>query len=295
LLFGCAIIWGASYVLIKLSLEDFDGTPRLAPFELGANRMFLASLFLLPFAIKNLKKIKKSHWPFLTIAGFCGNGFPAFLFAYAQNEELDSAITGMLNSFVPIWAITIAAIVFSFKLRWNHLVGIILGIIGVSVIMSGEMDNINFSEIEWFPFICVMIATLCYGISLNTIKYKLVDLSPITITSISFNLVGIPCLLYLISTGFFTDLYNIPAKQDGYIYLIILSLVGTTLAVYLFNHLIKVSSPAFASSVTYFIPVIATLLGVAIGEQLLITHILGMVILVMGVFLINKKVANVRN
>lgn len=288
LLILLSIVWGASYILIKLSLKDAEGNIRLLPDQLGAVRMVIASFVLLPFFIKYYKNIKKKHVPLLLIAGLCGNGIPAFLFAYAQ-QYLDSAITGMLNSVVPIFAITISTLVFGFKIKWNHILGIAIGVSGAFLIVYSKLQNVVITSDELFPFLLVVLATLCYATSLNVIKYTLPDLRPMTITSASFIFAGVPSLIYLLSTGFVSQVTTQPNIIEGIGFVSILAVVGTAVAVYLFNHLIQISSPVFASSVTYFIPVVATIMGFIFGEQLSYYQLAGMIVLIFGVILINRK------
>lgn len=288
LLILLSVVWGASYLLIKLSLHDFDGNERLKPDQLGAVRMVIAALVLLPFFFKSYKEIKRKHLVAILISGFCGNGIPAYLFAYAQ-MHLESAVTGMLNSFVPIFAIAISALVFGFKVRWNHLVGIVIGITGAYVIVYSKLQGVTITKEEIVPFVLVILATLCYAISLNVIKYKLVELKPMTITSAAFLSVGLPSLVYLLSTDIIGQFASQEHIWEGIGIVSLLAIMGTAVAVYLFNHLIKISSPLFASSVTYFIPVVATLLGVMSGEKISFYEISGMAILIVGVLLINKQ------
>lgn len=288
LLILLSVVWGGSYILIRFSLHDFDGNQRLKPDQLGAVRMVIASLVLLPFFFKYYKNIKKRHVLPILISGFCGNGLPAYLYAYAQ-MTLPSAITGMLNSFVPIFAISISALIFGFKIKWNHLIGIVLGIFGAYVIMYSKLEGINLTKNELLPFGLVLLATLCYAISLNVIKYKLSELRPMTITSAAFLSVGLPSLIYLLSTDIIGQISAQKHIWEGIGLVSLLAVMGTAVAVYLFNHLIKISSPLFASSVTYFIPVVATIFGIIFGESISYYEIVGMLVLIVGVLLINKQ------
>lgn len=288
LLILLSIVWGASYILIRFSLHDDDGNERLKPDQLGAVRMVVASLVLLPFFFKYYRNIKRKHILPILISGICGNGLPAYLFAYAQ-MSLPSAITGMLNSFVPIFAISISALVFGFKIKWNHLVGIVVGIVGAYVIMYSKFQNVELTQDEIWPFVLVLTATLCYAVSLNVIKYMLSDLRPMTITSAAFLSVGLPSLVYLFSTDIVGQVSSQEHIWSGIGWVSLLAIVGTAIAVYLFNHLIKISSPIFASSVTYFIPVVATIFGVVFKESISQYQVIGMLILISGVLLINKQ------
>ena len=114
-------------------------------------------------------------------------------------------------------------------------------------------------------------------------------MKPGAITSLSFFFIGVPSIVYLLSTGFFADLSANSEKLNGVGAVAILGLVGTALAVFMFNRLIKISSPLFASSVTYLIPIVATALGVIDGEHVTSLQIGGMIVLLLGVGIINRK------
>ena len=129
-----SVIWGSSYFLIKKGLISSDGVERMTSNQLGALRISFASLALLPLALKTFKVLDKKNIWFILIAGIAGNGLPAFLFAYAETK-LSSSITGMLNSMVPIYTIAIAATFFAFKIKKNHVLGILIGIIGAALIV----------------------------------------------------------------------------------------------------------------------------------------------------------------
>ncbi|HQW23509.1 MAG TPA: EamA family transporter, partial [Bacteroidia bacterium] len=74
------------------------------PYQVGAIRMFVAMLFLFPFLVGHFKKVEKSRWKYLILAGMCGNGIPAVLFPLAETQ-ISSALAGMINSTVPIFTL----------------------------------------------------------------------------------------------------------------------------------------------------------------------------------------------
>ena len=92
---------------------------------------------------------------------------------------------------------------------------------------------------------------------------------------------------------FSTDFINITdTNEKGYMalgYIALLSVVGTSVAVIIFNNLINNSSAIFASSVTYLIPIVAILWGVFDGEQITELHLLAVSVILSGVYLVNKK------
>jgi drug/metabolite transporter (DMT)-like permease len=80
-----------------------------------------------------------------------------------------------------------------------------------------------------------------------------------------------------------------PEAMKGLGYISILAVVGTWLALVAFNKLVKIASPVFAASVTYLSPVIAIMWGAIDGEKLSYLSFVWMTVILLGVFLVNKK------
>jgi len=77
-------------------------------------------------------------------------------------------------------------------------------------------------------------------------------------------------------------------------YLIILSIVGTGLAKIMFNQLIQMSSPVFSTSVAYLIPIVAIIWGFIDGEKVSYLQLLAGVIILTGIYIVNKNSKNTR-
>jgi drug/metabolite transporter (DMT)-like permease len=98
----------------------------------------------------------------------------------------------------------------------------------------------------------------------------------------------IPALIVLSFSGFF----EIAAQDDtltSMMYVVILGILGTGVANILFFRLIQMSSPIFASSVTYLIPVVAFFWGLIDNESLTLTQALGAAIILVGVYFSSRK------
>ena len=93
--------------------------------------------------------------------------------------------------------------------------------------------------------------------------------------------------MFLWHTNFISELSTGEIEKEGIIAVFILALVGTALAVLIFNRLIKISSPIFASSITYLIPIIAVVFGSIYGEEITLAQITGLIVLLLGVVIIN--------
>ena len=144
-----SIIWGSSFLLIKLGLMDSSGNERLRPELLASIRMALAFLVLTPLFIFYIRKTYFKDLPYLLIAGVLGNGLPAFLFSYAE-KHLSSALTGMLNSLVPVFTILIAVLIFGFVYKKKHVLGIFISLFGTFLIVNifDDLDSFLFPSWE---------------------------------------------------------------------------------------------------------------------------------------------------
>jgi drug/metabolite transporter (DMT)-like permease len=125
---------------------------------------------------------------------------------------------------------------------------------------------------------------------LNFVKYKITELRALTITSVSILLISPLALIYLLGfTEFTTKVTSHPDALPALGYIVLLGVMSTSVATILFNLLVKISNPLFTSSVTYIIPIVAVGWGLLDGEQLLLGHFIGMVAIIGGVYLANKK------
>jgi drug/metabolite transporter (DMT)-like permease len=107
---------------------------------------------------------------------------------------------------------------------------------------------------------------------------------------LSFFIIGPFALIYLITgTSFTSSLSSNPSAMAGLGYIAILSIVGTGLALMLFNKLIIMTSAVFASSVTYFIPVVALIWGIADGEHFKAGFLIWVLLVIIGVLLVNTS------
>lgn len=289
LLLILATIWGSSFILMKRGMFTSDAEPIFSAAQVGALRMTIAGIVLLPFALRNLKHIQNlKEVILLGIVGLSGNFFPAFLFTYAQTG-ISSGYSGMLNSFTPIFTMLIGFFVFKNRLTYIQLIGLFIGTIGIILlILSGNHPNesLQFSG-SLLPVLAVVLATLCYAISLTTIKFTLQKFKAIEITSLAFFIVLFPSLIAFFQLDTIQTIKSNPHAMEGLGFISILSIVGTAFAVLLFNKLISNSSPLFSSSVTYFIPIVAVLIGMSIGEHINILQIGAMTIVLLGVFIAN--------
>jgi drug/metabolite transporter (DMT)-like permease len=285
LLLLLACIWGSSFILMKKGMYADSGEVVYTDMQVGSLRMFLAGIVLIPFGILNLRKIKNSK-QFITLAtvGFAGNFFPAFLFTYAETG-ISSGFAGMLNSCTPIFTILLGSIFYNSKFTKIQLAGVVLGTIGIiSLMIAGRSISMTGG---WIHILAVVAATFLYATSLTTIKFQLQSFTSFEITTLAFSIVFLPALLANYLTGTYTTTFSHPEASTSLLYIGILSIIGTAIAVILFNILLSKSSALFASSVTYIIPIVAVSIGLGFGERIHLGQVLSMLLILSGVFVAN--------
>lgn len=149
-------------------------------------------------------------------------------------------------------------------------------------------------ELNFYAFF-VMLATFFYGTNLNLIKYHLYDQKALTITSISLAMVGPVAAIYLFGfTNYYHKLIHVEGAYLSSFYIIILGVLGTAIALIIFNKLVQLTTPVFTSSVTYIIPIIAVIWGLLDGEALYLMHYLGMIGIILGVYLANRSRTSIK-
>ncbi len=288
LLVFLALVWGSSFILMLRGMETEDHIPIYSDVQVGALRMTIAGLVMFPFGIVLLRKIKSLRLFFaLLIVGTCGNFLPAFLFTYAETG-VSSGMAGMLNSFTSFFTIIIGYTVFKQAVSKRQVFGLLIAFVGICLLVGSSVFD---GTISWPHIGAVVLATILYATSLNTIKYECQSLKSLEITALAFTIVGLPALIVAYFSGAFVVMTKNVNGYSGLGYIAILSVVGTCIAVVLFNRIIALRSAVFASSVTYLIPIVAVIIGCFYNhESILWQQVLGMAVIIGGVALANYSV-----
>lgn len=277
-----SIIWGSSFILIKKSLLG------LTPYQLGALRTIITGIILLSAGFYKLKEIPKDKWKWLCISGLLGSFIPAFFFAIAETE-IDSAVTSILNSLVPLNTILLGFAVFKITSTKRQVLGVIIGFIGTAILIS-KGSELNPNQ-NYYYAIFIIASTLMYATNINIIKRYLQDVRPLAIAAGNYVFIMIPALIVLLFTNFFNDsTFSHPDFLSSMIYVTILSVFGTALAKVFFNKLVQISTPVFASSVTYIMPIVALIWGILDGESFSFIQALASLLILIGVYLANRRI-----
>ncbi|SIQ08369.1 Threonine/homoserine efflux transporter RhtA [Chryseobacterium sp. RU37D] len=281
LLIVLSIIWGSSFILIKKSLEHFS------PYQVGALRVLIAGIILMPIAISKYKLFPKKHLKWLLLAAFTGNFIPMFLFPIAETE-VSSSIAGIINSMMPIFVIIVGALVWKFETTKQQILGTLISFTGVCLLAFGGNDESG--KFKLIPIVLLLLATLCYAVSTTTVKSKLMEVSSTVLSAFVFSFVlFFPSLLALSGTGFFSTFSFNEDTLLGLMFVSLLSIFGTGLAMMMNYRLLKVSSPLFASTVTLLMPIVAIIWGFLDGDRLSLMQFAGAGIIIAGLIFLRTK------
>lgn len=258
-------------------------------YQMGAMRIVIAGFAMLPFAIRNFRYLTKKDLLPILIVGVCGNLLPATLFSLAETG-IDSSLAGMLNMGTSFFVVIIGMIFFKVSPSRVQFAGLILGATGLFLILRSQLV---FEVGQTGYAILILLATLFYATSLTTIKYKLQHLPAMAITSLAFFLIFWPALITAVFVGSFTQVFGHPDGFKSLGFLSVLAIVGTAIAVFLFNKLVAISNPIFASGVTYLMPVVAIFLGIILDhDQFQWVSFAWISLIITGVWLLSRKPKN---
>ena len=276
---------------MKIALFDSSGAPVYSAMNVAALRITIAALALMPIAISQFKNVPREKWIWILGVGTFGNLLPAYLFTSAQTE-LPSAIAGMLNSLTPLFTMIIAALLFKTAISRSQLIGLIIGFFGAMLLISdgGNLSSvfIGANGISLVGCGKVALATLFYGLSVNILRNKLLDVGATTIAALALAFVMPIAVFALLGSDVTKILLEKPSGIKSMLAVVVLAVIGTAAALAVFNVLIKWTDALTASSVTYIIPVFAAMWGFVDGEALTVWHLIGGLVILLGVALVKR-------
>ncbi len=276
------IIWGTNFIFMRQASEW------ISPVQIVFLRVLCGFVPIVVMAWMQ-KAVRREHLKytghFLVMALLAT---VIYYWAFASGTSLLlSGVSGVLSGAIPLFSFIVAAIFLrQEKITVMRLCGLMLGFAGVILIakpwqISGE--SISLAGVGY-----MILGSLSVGISFVYAKKFLADkqIAPLALTTYQIGL----ALLILACITPFTGITAIAQDSTASLGLIIgLGLLGTGVAYLTYYYLILNLGAVVASSVTYIPPVVALLVGfLAANEQLGVTEILSMVLIMSGVFLLQR-------
>jgi drug/metabolite transporter (DMT)-like permease len=274
-----SVIWGSSFILMKVSKEVLNG------YQIGAVRIFAAGLVFLPFALSHFSKIPRNKLMLVILSGLIGNFLPAFLFAIAIEHKIGSSLAGILNSLTPLFVILLSLLFFKAKVQQRKIIGVVIGFAGL-LVLSLSKGGISLQNLDYA--LLILLATLLYGINVNLVSYYLKGIDPFHMATVSLAAMGLLAGIIVWQQDVAQLLSSNPNAMLPVVYAALLGIIGSALATLLFYILIKKAGGLFASLVTYGIPVVAICWGIVANENVTWIQVGCLSVILGGVYLANR-------
>ncbi|WP_327669601.1 MULTISPECIES: DMT family transporter [unclassified Streptomyces] len=276
-----ALIWGFSFLLIKVGTEGF------APFQVTLGRLlFGAAVVLVAMIVKRQRLPRGARtWGHLAVAALFLNALPFSLFAFAE-ETIPSTLAGICNATSPLWGMALSLVALSEdRPTRRRVAGLGIGFLGVLTVLGVWQ---GFHGLDVAGTAMALLASLCYPIGWIYVRRTLANTGESNVSMIGAQLLLATAQLALV-TPLFTS-WPTHFAMGPLLAIAALGALGTGVAFLIQYGLVAEVGPTTAQMVTYFVPVIATAAGVAVlGESLSWSTPIGAAIVLAGAALTQSR------
>lgn len=269
LLVSVALMWGSSFLFIKIGLEDFS------PESVAWLRIALGAvaLALVPASWRPLRHGRDRVG--VVLLGVVWMAVPFVMFTVAQ-QHIPSALAGMINGSAPLFTAAFAVLLFAGRLSRRLVVGLVLGFAGI---LGIGLPNAEGSA-TGTGILLVLGATMFYGLAFNLsgrLQQRNGALPVIWRAQLAALVVSAPFGV--------PDLAQATPTVGGVLVMVALGALGTGVAFALFAVLVgRIGAPR-ASVTTYLVPVIALGLGAGLaGERVAPLSMAGIALVLVGAY-----------
>jgi drug/metabolite transporter (DMT)-like permease len=270
-----AAIWGSSFLFIKVLDRHW---PALWV-AFGRVLLGAVTLALLVLVRRERFPLDRRLWLHSLVVAFLFNAVPFTLFAFGE-KHASSIVAGLWNATTPLWVLVVLLLAFPEERPTpNRLVGIATGFLGVAVLL-GPWRGLGGGQ--WIGDVACGGAALCYGVGF---PYTRRYLASRTESGVVLSACQLWCAVVVMAP--FLLLSPAPATNlplDAWGSLLALGALGSGVAYALNYAVVRARGSAVASTVTYLIPVVSTVLGaVVLGEALHWNQPVGALLLLSGI------------
>ena len=274
LLAAVAAVWGSSFLLIAEALESFR------PAFITAGRFLLGFVTLFAFPMAR-RPVDRRDWPAVAAISVTWMALPMFMFPVAQ-QWISSSLAGMINGAVPLFAAVVAAVLLRRRPGTVQTVGLVIGFVGVALVSARGGSE---TENGYLGVALLLFAVVCYGLGINlavplqqrygSLPVLLRALGLAAILTAPLGLVSLP---------------SEPVSGSSVLALLALGSLGTGLAFVAMTNLVGRAGATRGAVATYFIPIVALVLGVSFrNETASILSLLGIGFILPGAWLTSRK------
>ena len=223
----------------------------------------------------------------IALSGLFGNFLVVFIFPIAQ-QGVSSSLAGIINALDPIFTLVLGAILFGIRNKVIQYAGAIIGFIGAIILVYSS--NSGNGENHLYYTVLLVIGSALYAVAALIIEKKLHHIKSTDISTGIYTIWMVPSLLILSFSGFFTDIdYSQNETLTALGYLVFLTVISTTLVMFLFFKLVQDTSAVFVSTISLLLPVVAVIWGVLDKEKFTVWYAIGGLLILISVYLIREK------
>lgn len=263
-----ALIWGSSFLLIAIAIDDVD--PGVVPLaRVGFGAMALA---LIPAA---RRRLPRHTYPRLVFLGLVWMAIPFLLFPLAE-QTTSSAVAGMINGALPVVTVAVTAVFVRAAPSRYRIAAVLVGFFGIALVSAGSLSAGGGADAR--GIVMLIAAVVCYAVAVNVA-------APLQRAHGS-----LPVILHV---QLFAVLWTLPGGLSAFepadvtieavTALVVLGAIGTGMAFALYGLLLARTGPVRGMIGTYFTPVVAVVLGALVrAEPLHPLALVGMVVIIAG-------------
>jgi drug/metabolite transporter (DMT)-like permease len=256
LLVALALIWGASFMFIKIADRQ------LAPATLILGRLGSAALLLALIAgvrlgVRETMAQMRAVWPWLIVVALVNTALPFWLLSWGETR-LDSGLASIIQGAVPIFNALLAFAFFrEARVGGSRLVGLGVGFVGVALLVGAQPHG------KLLAALAVVGMALCYAFGSLVAGRYLKGTQPLVVALASTAIATVVVLP--------AGVIEAPAETwhgETIASVLVLGLVGTAVAYLFFFALIQQRGSNYATLVTYLVPPIAlAYAAIFLGER----------------------------
>ena len=269
-------VWGASFLFIKVVVEE------TSPAALVEGRLFFGLLAVLAVLAYRGGPFRWSPSLLLKVSAMAvlSNIVPFLLIAWAE-ERIDSGVTSVLNSTMPLFtAVFAAALLAEERVTVARFAGLFLGLLGVVVLTGGDIVDVTDSSVV--GQLAVVASAACYALGAVYARVLLRSEEPLGLSGLQLlagTLLALPLLLILDGGR---PHYSL--SVEGWLSLVTLGVMGTGFGYVTYLWLVDHVGSVRTSLVTYVLPVVGLFLGWAVlDESLGLNTLVGAALIIAGV------------
>jgi drug/metabolite transporter (DMT)-like permease len=272
-----SLIWGASFMLIKVMLEE------MGPIAVAWLRLGGGSIFVLVFAARQLRALSPRRWGDLLVLGALSSAIPFMLIPWGE-ERIDSSLAAILNAAMPLFVVPLAHIVLvDERITRLRTIGVALGFVGVVVVIGPDLLEIGKSSTQ--GQLAVVLASASYAAGAVWTRRRMLGIDSRALAA------GQGVAAFLIVTPLLFGFESVPPLLDLPSRVLLatagLALLSSGVAIVIYFWLLSTVSATHAALVTYLAPIAALFWGwLVLSEGVTTVMVPGLALIIAGVYLV---------